>query len=291
MSSFRKKNPININKKILNKCYYCNSTIGTMRNCQNCKLIQPSVEILIKRRKPKNIKRIFILTLNGKDSRLNLFQKKSLPLLKKYNCFPFIGIDGRNKLAIKKILEHFFQNDEEHINSIMGHREKHPDSIGCYLSHMSLWEYVKNTKKDNEEYVLILEDDATFDKNGIENIEITLDRLSNLNWDILYFGHSPNIKGNIILSNIIDPSSHPYPEKETNCGFWGYAIKINSIPKLLKSVYKFETISIDSTIQYYFGKLVNPLMLIKPIIHQSTGYSIRMKIEKDGINQEKIILM
>ena len=79
-----------------------------MRSCQNCKLIQPSVEILIKRRKTKNIKRIFILTLNGKDSRLNLFQKKSLSLLKDYNCFPFIGIDGRNKLAIKKILEHFF---------------------------------------------------------------------------------------------------------------------------------------------------------------------------------------
>jgi hypothetical protein len=49
--------------------------------------------------------------------------------------------------------------------------------------------------------------------------------------------------------------------------------------------------SIDATIQYYFRKLVNPLMLIKPIIHQSAGYSIRMKIEKDGINQEKIILM
>jgi hypothetical protein len=29
-------------------------------------------------------------------------------MLKDYNCFPFIGIDGRNKLAIKKILEHFF---------------------------------------------------------------------------------------------------------------------------------------------------------------------------------------
>jgi hypothetical protein len=46
-----------------------------MRSCQNCKLIQPSVEILIKRHKTKNIKRIFILTLNRKDNRLNLFQK------------------------------------------------------------------------------------------------------------------------------------------------------------------------------------------------------------------------
>jgi GR25 family glycosyltransferase involved in LPS biosynthesis len=79
---------------------------------------------------------------------------------------------------------------------------------------MLLWDYIKNTRKNNEEYVLILEDDATFNKNSIENIEITLDRLSNLNWDILYIGHSHNVKGNIILSNIIDPSSNPYPEKK-----------------------------------------------------------------------------
>ena len=72
--------------------------------------------------------------------------------------------------------------------------------------------------------------------------------------------------------------------------FWGYIIKITSVPKLLSSVMKFETMSIDATIQYYFGKLINPLMLIKPIVHQSAGYSIRMKIEKECKHQEKIMV-
>jgi GR25 family glycosyltransferase involved in LPS biosynthesis len=292
MSSFRhKRNVVPVNKKISQKCYYCNTNIGNRRDCQKCKLIQPNAKIIVKRRQNKNIKRIFVLTLTGKDSRLNFFQKKTLPLLKEYNCFPFVGVDGRNVTVVRKMLEHFYPNNEQSVNTIMKHREKHPGSIGCYLSHMSIWDYVKNTQHSDEKYVLILEDDATFEKHGIENIEITLDKLQNLNWDILYFGHSPKVKGNVITSNIIDPSSHPYPEKRTNCGFWGYAIKITSVPKLIKAVNKFETMSIDATIQYYFGKLINPLMLIKPIVHQSAGYSIRMKIEKEGKNQEKMIVM
>lgn len=286
MSSFKlKREQIkrNSKKKEFKKCHYCFKAIGHRRACKICGLLQPKTNIITKRTKPRNIKRIFVLTLNGKESRIDLFKQRTLKYLTNYDCFPYIGVDGRDKNSVRKILEHFYVDDTSSIYKIMGHREKHPGSIGCYLSHMSIWNYAYNSKKKNENYILILEDDATFEKHGIENIEITIDRLMYLDWDILYFGHSPNLKGNIIYPNILSPLRHSYPEKRTNCGFWGYAIKLSSVPQLIQAVRNFETMSIDATIQYYFGKLVNPLFLIKPLVKQSAGYSVRMMIEKEGI--------
>jgi GR25 family glycosyltransferase involved in LPS biosynthesis len=286
MSSYKLKREqlgLNSKKKEIKKCFYCFKIIGNRRACRACGLLQPKATIVAKRSKPRNIKRVFVLTLNGKESRIDLFKERTLQHLTEYECFPYIGVDGRDTSSVKKILEYFYANDTSYIYKIMGHREKHPGSIGCYLSHMSIWNYAYNSKKKDENYILILEDDATFEKHGIENIEITIDMLMYLDWDILYFGHSPKLKGSIIYPNILRPLQHSYPEKRTNCGFWGYAIKLSSVPQLIQSVRKFETMSIDATIQYYFGKIVKPLFLIKPLVKQSAGYSVRMMIEKDGL--------
>ena len=287
MSSFRLKQEtysVKNKKKNTKKCVYCFKNLINRHECKVCKLLQPSTKIVSKRIKPRNIKRIFVLTLNGKESRINLFKKRTLQYLTDYECFPYIGVDGRDVSSVKKILEYFYLEDTSSIYKIMGYREKHPGSIGCYLSHMSIWNYSYNTKNEGENYVLILEDDATFEPHGIENIERTIDRLMYLNWDILYLGHSPKLKGNILYPNILSPLRNSYPEKRTNCGFWGYAVRLSSVPQLIHSVKKFETMSIDATIQYYFGKLIKPLFLIKPLVKQSAGYSIRMLIEKDGIH-------
>jgi len=285
MSSFRIKREtlkLQSKKKNIKKCAYCFKNLSDRRECKVCKLLQPKATIIAKRTKPRNVNRVFVLTLNGKESRIDLFKKRTLHHLTEYECFPYIGVDGRDVDSVKKILEYFYENDTSSIYKIMGHREKHPGSIGCYLSHMSIWNYAYNTKKRDENYVLILEDDATFEPHGIENIERTIDRLVYLDWDILYLGHGPNLKGSILYPNILSPLRHSYPEKRTNCGFWGYAIKLSSVPQLIQSVKNFETMSIDATIQYYFGKLVKPLFLIKPLVKQSAVYSVRMTIEKEG---------
>ena len=270
------------NKPKEKKCYYCSKPINSLLTCKYCKLIQPSVSTISTRKTARNIHRIFVLTLTGKESRIDLFKRKTLKYLKDYECFPYVGVDGRNKTDIENILNYFYSDDDFSIRKIMKYRDQHPGSIGCHLSHMSIWSHALQSKKINENFILILEDDATFEPYGIENIELTIDRLMYLEWDILYLGHGPNLKGTIVYPNILIPPEYSHPESRTNCGFWGYVIRTSSIPQLISSVKQFETKSIDATIQYYFGKPLKPLFLVKPIVKQSSGYSVRMMIEKEG---------
>ena len=73
MSSFRiKRETFNAKSKKTNikKCAYCFKNLRYNRECKVCKLIQPNTTIVTKRTKPRNIKRVFVLTLNGKESRI-----------------------------------------------------------------------------------------------------------------------------------------------------------------------------------------------------------------------------
>lgn len=63
-------------------------------------------------------------------------------------------------------------------------------AIGCYLSHITLWEMLL---KSNEEYFLIFEDDADIN-NDIYNIENNINKILNLkNWDFIFLGYHNNL--------------------------------------------------------------------------------------------------
>jgi len=60
---------------------------------------------------------------------------------------------------------------------------------GCFLSHLSILESALNNKSAN---ILILEDDICFSKHIAEFGEKCVQELDNMEWDIVYFGHSFN---------------------------------------------------------------------------------------------------
>ena len=58
-------------------------------------------------------------------------------------------------------------------------------ATGCKLSHLGI---IKDALKNNYENVLIFEDDITFIDNFIVYLNDFINKVSNMNWDMLYLG-------------------------------------------------------------------------------------------------------
>lgn len=286
MSSFRNQGRSVINRRRIGRCEYCNhAPVSTKGECSQCRFIQPqaSPQVVQKNqsRYKRMIQRVFVITLKDKASRWDLFQQRTLPYLSRYECTKYVGIDGRNmESVLDTTLDLFPKEDQELYEKVMEKREQYEGSTGCYLSHLSLWNHIYNDRKDNEEFVLILEDDAKFEPYGVQNMERLLNDLQDAEFDILYLGHSPQLKGTKITSLLMRPPSKSEPVYRTNCGFWGYVVRVSSLPNLINAVSSFQDQSIDETIQRQFGELVDALFVVKPLVTQSSLYSVRVTMDQ-----------
>jgi GR25 family glycosyltransferase involved in LPS biosynthesis len=222
------------------------------------------------------------LTLKGKASRWQMFEQRTLPYLRGYNCVKYLGVDGRNMNNVYEAAASLFPEEKEKsfFERILKNREKYAGSTGCYLSHMMLWKYAMDTRTQGEEFVLVLEDDAKFEPYGVQNMERIMHELQDAEFDILYLGHSPHLKGTRITPLLLRPPSKSEPAFRTNCGFWGYIIRLASVPNLINSVSSFQDQSVDETIQRQYGELVDALFLISPIVTQSSLYSVRVTMDQ-----------
>jgi hypothetical protein len=278
--------------KKISKCSYCQYPIYKQQ-CSRCFFWQKNASFQNVNKYPvkKLFDRIFILTLKydeqkkniNNKSRWNLFQKRTLPLCKNYQCIKFIGIDGKNHEEVASAIFNLFPDDKEIQSTIIQNQKHYPGSTGCYLSHLSIWKTIYETKRKSELFALVLEDDAVFEKHGIKNMEILMNKeLKDAEFDIVYLGHSPKLKGIRVSPLLLKPTIKK-PEFRTNCGFWGYIIRISSIPNLIDSVQSFSDQSIDATIQNKFGDSIDALFLISPIIFQSSMYSIRTMMDSGAL--------
>lgn len=271
MSSYKTK---------LNKaCDYCNYNYpSSVSKCPKCSLFRVGFNIPDR---VINIKDIFIINLEKDINRINSFYyflKKNKISVKNRSWNKFRGINGSSFSNIKREIENY---PEDIKIKIRNHWNKKPGSIGCYLSHIKLWEYIYNNVLN--EYTLILEDDIIFLNNGLINIENILKHslkdIKNKKWDILYIGHG-KLKGIKISNLLIFPDSR---SKRTNTGLYGYIIRKSSIPKLLKIVKKFDLPFIDVHMKEYFGigpDKINALFFRGTIImHNNIQSSSRKKID------------
>ncbi len=100
----------------------------------------------------------------------------------------FNAIDG-SLLNVNNIpLTDLARNELKQLDN-SGFRTKHyqltKGAIGCYLSHVKLWEHIL---KKNTEYALILEDDAKIPKHINATIQKQLKYIPS-DWDIILLGH------------------------------------------------------------------------------------------------------
>jgi GR25 family glycosyltransferase involved in LPS biosynthesis len=132
---------------------------------------------------------IYLINLKRRPDRYKQFMKyytaselQNDPLIK------FNAIDG-SLLDVNNIpLTDLARNELKQLDN-SGFRTKHyqltKGAIGCYLSHVKLWEHILKT---NTEYALVFEDDAKIPKRIKKIIDKQLKYIPS-DWDIILFGH------------------------------------------------------------------------------------------------------
>lgn len=301
MSSF--KNKI---KTSLHACVHCKFpyTPATQPNrgarCPRCHLWQPHAAPHLvtysNQWVPNQLKKIFVINLDRARDRWATFTTRVLNPNsgitsggRTWHRFP--GIDGADHTLIDVAMDNLFatgdsSNSEEN-KSLDEARvrakefwNKRPGSVGCYLTHLSLWNHIYHTADPNEEFVLIMEDDAYLTPFALRNLEIALVQAEkNKPWDLLYAGHYM-LKGVQVHPLFVRPKVQIQGEKLTgfNSGFWGYVIRVASIPRLVSIVQHFETGFVDDVVRRHFGRDIHALFLVNELIRQDSRQDSTRKL-------------
>ena len=141
--------------------------------------------------------------------------------------------------------------------------------IGCYLSHLKLWNQLK---KNNIKYAIIIEDDIILSEGFKENLKNILETQMPSDFDIVYLGGN-RICGSKIKKNVIKPDIHKCKKK--NVGTFAYIISQKAYLFLLEKCNKPIEKMIDHTIRNYFNELNVYYIVPQLINHDYTIESIR----------------
>ena len=119
--------------------------------------------------------------------------------------------------------------------ALFNQRNRPFGSIGCYLSHIKLWEQIIQNHKPNE-HILILEDDIDFVPKNPQQFsalwnEITSSRYLLPNWDMIYYDHNT-----IVGKRINKHYAVPFNGASIGCNAFlsCYLVKVSSLKKLIK---------------------------------------------------------
>lgn len=134
-------------------------------------------------------------------------------------------------------------------------------SVGCYLSHLKIWDQILESDYINQ--ALILEDDVDLDPDFNKKLEKYY-KLVPDNWDLIYLG-TGKMKGTNINNKIMKPKEGNHIGH--NNGTFGYIIKKSSIPKIKKLILPIDHKTIDYMIRSHFGKIKGYFFINKIIIH------------------------
>ena len=136
----------------------------------------------------KEINNSFLINLDHRKDRLEHFKQKYR--LANINIPLHIHAATNGKmLNLEDIDISSLAKKEVTDAQTLGYRTKHYQltmgAIGCYLSHVGLWNLIYNK---GLEYALIFEDDASISADFIENLNISIKNMNNAdpNWDILF---------------------------------------------------------------------------------------------------------
>ena len=149
-----------------------------------------------------------------------------------------------------------------------------PGSLGCLLSHVTLWEFCCSSKDCN--IVLILEDDVILNNDFIEQLKsIPWEDVPN-DWSIIKLSYN-DVFGDLISDTIIKPKL--IKKRGVNAGSWCYLINTQNINEVKKILIPYDnTISMDVLIRNNIDNL-NIFFTKKNLAyHDSKRYSPRKDI-------------
>jgi GR25 family glycosyltransferase involved in LPS biosynthesis len=150
-------------------------------------------------------------------------------------------------------------------------------SVGCYLSHIKIWEQILESDDINQ--ALILEDDIDLDPDFNQKLEKYYKQVPK-DWDLIYLG-TGKMKGTNITNKIMKPRVGNFIGH--NNGTFGYIVKKSSIPKLKKLILPIDHKTIDYVIRSNFGKIKAYFFINKIIIHNYDFAPTKKLLDKKKI--------
>jgi glycosyl transferase family 25 len=215
---------------------------------------------------------IYVINLKRDKRRLSSFFKR----IRRYdkNIIRFNAVDGHNYTEVQKSIKEY-DLDEEKIKKLW---QKNAGSIGCYLSHLRLWNYLLRNSK--QEFCFIMEDDAYLLPKSLWKIKNILKIISKAKWDILYIGHN-SLYGVNLNSFLLKP--FPTERKGYNTGLYGYIVRKSSLEKLIRLVKTFDSSFIDIQMKLQFGDgpdKISALFIREHLIRHSINVSSRQTLDR-----------
>ncbi len=156
-------------------------------------------------------------------------------------------------------------------------------SLGCLLSHVTLWQKCVNDKQCN--IALIFEDDAIIKNDFNKRIEQIKESHLPEEWTILKLSYKGLI-GKPISETIIKPDS--IKKRGVNAGNWCYLLNVKNVNILLDTILPYENKnSIDVIMRNNIEKLKIYFSKYNHATHYEKNYSIRkdLNLQKKNLFQ------
>ena len=156
-------------------------------------------------------------------------------------------------------------------------------SLGCLLSHVTLWKKCVNDKQCD--IALIFEDDAIIKNDFNKRIEQIKESHLPEEWTILKLSYKGLI-GKPISETIIKPDS--IKKRGVNAGNWCYLLNVKNVNILLDTILPYENKnSIDVIMRNNIKKLKIYFSKYNHAIHYEKNYSIRkdLNLQKKNLFQ------
>jgi len=139
---------------------------------------------------------------------------------------------------------------------------KQKNEIGCYLSHMKVYETIK--QKNNSGYSVIFEDDFKINNYFLDILDTTISKLQNIDvdFDYLFLGIAGN-NGEQVVDNIFNISP------DISYQAHGYLINNKNIDKIIEKMKYIETVLDVQIFNKGKQKELNVLRIYPTIVDQN----------------------
>jgi GR25 family glycosyltransferase involved in LPS biosynthesis len=188
---------------------------------------------------------IYLINLKRRSDRLSSFMKSLCKSdLGEYHGLieHYEAVDG-NEIDISSVDIHPDSMNLLRISQIRGVRQTHSEltigAIGCYLSHVGIWELIQQR---GQSFAIVCEDDAVVPERLLDYIQCSMSSIPE-DWDVILCGFSEfseNQIDNIMNKTVIRFLDHMQPTIRSLKHFFGthfYIIRAQGIDKLKRSYY------------------------------------------------------